>query len=59
MYSKVKSEWKTFDEMNTLEQMDFRRFEGWKMYQKRIRKITPYRERIYEYLVETWKKAPE
>lgn len=50
MCTKVKSEWKTYNEMNTWEQMEFRRFEGWKTYQCRRK------GREFEYLVETWKK---
>ena len=56
MYKKTKSEWKTYDEMNNVEQMDFRIFEGNRTYQKRLRTITKYGTRIYEYLVETWEK---
>ena len=53
MYSKVKEEWKTYNEMNAWEQMDFRRMEGWITYKKRRNG-----NRV-EYLVETWKKDEE
>lgn len=56
MYKKTKSEWKTYDEMDPMEQMDFRRFDGARMYQRRLRTRTKYGTRIYEYLVETWEK---
>lgn len=57
MYTKIKSEWKTYNEMNAWEQMDFRRFEGWITYQRRLKSISKYGERTYEYLVDTWKKV--
>lgn len=56
MYKKTKSEWKTYDEMDNYEQMQFRIYEGWKTYQKRTRSINQFRQRTYEYLVETWEK---
>lgn len=57
MYTKIKSEWKTYDEMNAWEQMEFRRDEGWKSYQCRLRSIGKYGTKTFEYLVETWKKV--
>ncbi len=59
MYSKVKEEWKTYDEMTPKEQLDFRIYEGYRFYQRRLRSISPYKERTWEYLVETWVKDPD
>jgi hypothetical protein len=59
MYSKVKSEWKTYDEMTPVEQLDFRIYEGWRLYNRRLKSISKYGTRTYEYLVETWRKDPE
>lgn len=56
MYKKTKSEWKTYDEMDNYEQMQFRMYEGWKTYSKRTRSINQFRQRTYEYLVDTWEK---
>lgn len=56
MYKKTKSEWKTYDEMNNYEQMQFRMYEGWKTYPKRTRSINQFRQRTYEYLIDTWEK---
>lgn len=56
MYKKIKSEWKTYNEMNNYEQVYFRIHEGWKTYPKRIRSVNQFRQRTYEYLVETLEK---
>ncbi len=59
MYKKIKSEWKTYDEMDNYEQVYFRIHEGWKTYPKRIRSMKRYTGRVYEYLVDTWEKEEE
>ena len=50
MYNKTKSEWKTYNEMNSGEQAEFRIYEGWKTYKCRRK------GREFEYLIETWEK---
>lgn len=56
MCKKIKEEWKTYNEMTQYEQFDFRRFEGWKTYPKRVKSYKRYIGTEYEYLVETWTK---
>ena len=56
MWKKTKSEWKTYDEMDSYEQTNFRIQEGWKTYTCRIRSKDTFGRRTYEYLVDTWEK---
>lgn len=50
MYNKVKSEWKTYEEMDAREQVYFRIYDGWKTYPCRRK------DNKFEYLIETWEK---
>lgn len=56
MWKKTKSEWKTYDEMDSYEQTLFRIQEGWKTYVRRTRSVDMFGRRTYEYLVDTWEK---
>lgn len=54
MWKKTKSEWKTYDEMDSYEQTLFRIQEGWKSYASRIRSVDMFGRRTYEYRIDTW-----
>ena len=55
MWKKVRSQWKTYDEMDPLEQIDLRRFN--EMFQRRCRIING--RKVWQYLVDTYEEEKD